>query len=158
MEDAGRAKIDDSTVASRLPQEIVALVVSLVGPKDDSVFTDVGEKELVAMMPSKEVVNAILASQGLRQASPIQDLDQAMAWINEQTRIQNRAMEVEQQLQELEPYGKNEALKSEIPGWMTESWATKLLYKWSDGLSDAIADAEVYLMGRIRNGGNNART
>lgn len=149
--------VDDKSIAGSLPDEIVALIMAVAGKKKDpSIKTDITTEEIANLLPSKEVVNAVLAANGERNASPTNELDQARAWIKNQRELQTKAMMLEKQLQEFAPFGKEQAVKGEIPEWVTESWATRLIHKWSAGLSDAVEDAEAYLFSKM-NGGNDVR-
>ena len=38
-----------------------------------------------------------------------------------------------------------QAIKGEIPMWMNAKWAPMLLFQWSDGLRDAVLQAEEYV-------------
>lgn len=150
-------KVDDKSVAASLPDEIVALVMAVAGRKNDpSIKTDITTEEIANLLPSKQVVNAVLAANGQREPSNVADLDQAMAWVKNQRELQSKAMLLEKQLQDFAPFGKEQAVNGEIPEWVTESWATRLIHKWSTGLGDAIADAEAYLFGKM-NGGEDVR-
>lgn len=131
----------DAKVVARLPEEIVALVLS-IGTDPDYDTTD---PEIAAVLPSPEVIAAVLAANGHRAASPVQDIDQALAWMDEQALWQTRATKVEAELQRRFPFQKDQALKGEIPAWMAEPWAVRLIYKWSDDLADAVESAEQFL-------------
>lgn len=131
----------DAKVVARLPEEIIALVLS-IGTDPDY---DTNDPEIAAVLPSPEVIAAVLAANGHRPASPVQDIDQALAWMDEQALWQTRATKVEAELQRRFPFQKDQALKGEIPAWMTEPWAVRLIYKWSDDLADAVESAEQFL-------------
>ena len=157
FEDIPPVKVDDKSVAASLPDEVVALVMAVAGKKNDpSIKTDITTDEIANLLPSKQVVNAILAANEQREPSSTADLDQAMAWVKNQRELQVKAMILEKQLQDFMPFGKEQAMKGEIPEWVTESWATRIIHKWSAGLGDAISDAEAYLFGKM-NGGEDAR-
>jgi hypothetical protein len=71
-------------------------------------------------------------------------LDQAESWISEQYEWQTRAIKVQAKLQEIAPFTAEQAKAGELPLWMSKSWATKLLYDWSEGLRSAVLEAEEY--------------
>jgi len=72
-------------------------------------------------------------------------LDQAKAWLDEQSSWQDRSYAVQRKLAEKYPFAEEQALKGEIPMWMNAKWAPKLLFAWSDGLRDAVLEAEEYV-------------
>lgn len=131
--------LTDKIIASRVPEEIAGLVLAL------GTAATVDDDEVAYLLPSREVINAILAAEGKAQPSSTASLDQAQAWIDEQAVWQNRAMKVEEELQKQFPFTRERAAKGEIPRWVTEDWAPKLIYKWSDGLRNAVLDAEDYI-------------
>lgn len=134
--------LTDETIAKQVPEEVIALILNL----GTAGLYDLDEDDdIAALMPSVEVVQAVLAANGQKEPSPVESLDQAQAWIDEQAIWQNRAMKAEATLQEKFPFQKEQALKGEIPEWMAETWASKLLYKWGDGLRDAVNDAEKFI-------------
>lgn len=144
--------LTDETIAAKLPDDIIALVIS-VGTDPSLGTTD---PELARVLPSPEVSAAVLAANGHREKSSIQDLDQAQAWLDDQALWQTRATKVEAELQRRFPYLKEQALKGEVPEWMTEPWAVRLIYKWADGLADAVERAEEFIKQKT-DGVNNAR-
>lgn len=137
--------LTDETIAKQVPEEVIALILNL----GTAGLADIDEDDDIAdLMPSAEVVQAVLAANGQGQPTPLAKLDQAQAWIDEQAILQNRAMKAESTLQEKFPFQKEQALKGEIPLWMTERWASKLLYKWGDGLREAVESAEKFILNK----------
>lgn len=134
--------LTDNAIASRLPEEVIALIVAI--------GTDINinreNQEAAEMLPHSTVVRAVMADAGLLPASEPQDLISADAWIKEQITWQDRAMLVQAQLQEQFPFTKEQAVNGEIPEWSTEPWATKLLYQWANGLQEAVLQAETFLL------------
>jgi hypothetical protein len=143
--------VTDKTIAAQVPEEIIALILNL----GTAGLYDLDEDdEIAALMPSVEVVQAVLAANGQKEPSPLASLDQAQAWLEEQKQWQDRAMKAEATLQEKFPFQKEQALKGEIPAWMAERWASKLIYKWSDGLKDAVENAESYITNKTGGASN----
>jgi hypothetical protein len=134
----------DKSVASQLPEEIIAFVLA-VG-SDRKINTN--DPEIRELLPSAEVIRAVLADAGLAPASQTSDLDQAQAWVEEQRSWQDRAVKVQKELQEKFPFTKEAAMKGEIPSWATEPWATRLLYQWSAGLQESVLEAETFLLNK----------
>jgi hypothetical protein len=54
-------------------------------------------------------------------------------------------VEVQRKLAEIMPFGEEQALKGEVPLWMNEKWAQLLLFQWSEGLRNAVLEAEQYV-------------
>lgn len=134
--------LTDKIIATQLPEEIIALILA-VG-SDTSINRE--DREVAELLPHPAVVRAVMADAGLVPASASQDLDQAEAWIKEQTTWQDRAMLVQAQLQERHPFTKEQALDGKLPVWAVEPWATRLLYQWSNGLQEAVLEAETFLL------------
>lgn len=137
--------LTDETITKQVPEEVIALILNLGTAALDDIKDD---DDIADLMPSAEVVQAVLAANGKGQPSPLANLDQAQAWIDEQAIWQNRAMKAEAELQKNFPFQKEQALKGEIPLWMSQRWASKLLYKWGNGLSGAVEEAEAFITDR----------
>jgi hypothetical protein len=133
--------LTDQTISARVPEEIIALIIA-IGTDPDLSEDD---PEIAALLPAPEVVAAVLAANGHLSESPVQDLDQAEAWLREQAGWQDRAMKAEAELQRRFPFGKEQALNRQVPSWMGEPWASKLLYQWAESLKDAVLGAEAFL-------------
>jgi hypothetical protein len=127
---------------SRIPEDFVDLVGRFIG--DSDINTDL--EEVKELMPASPVVSLIANQLGIN-TEPLQtnELDQAKAWLDEQASWQDRSVAVQKKLAEKAPFGEQEALKGEIPLWMNAKWAPMLLFQWSDGLRDAVLQAEEYV-------------
>ena len=136
--------LTDSTIAQQLPEEIIAFILTVARDKT----IDRRDPEIAELMPSEEIVQAVLADAGLASASTSASLDQADAWIKDQRQWQDRAVLVQAQLQEQFPFTKESAMKGDIPKWALEPWSTKLLYQWSQGLQEAVLEAETYILNK----------
>jgi hypothetical protein len=132
----------DAAIVAMLPDDIVALIIA-VG-SDPSLSTE--SPEVQSLLPSSQVMNAVLANAGLRQPSPASEVALAQEWVEDQVEWQNRAMSAEKQLQSKFPFTREEAKQGNIPGWMAYPWSAGLLYKWSKGLQSAVLDAESYIL------------
>jgi len=121
---------------ARMPEDFVELVGRFIADPDiNTEHLDVQE-----LMPSQPCVALIANHLGLDK-DPIgtDELDQAKAsW-------QDRSYAVQRKLAEKYPFAEEQALKGEIPMWMNAKWAPKLLFAWSDGLRDAVLEAEEYV-------------
>lgn len=124
-----------------MPEDVVELIARILGDKD----VDSNDKDVKMLLPASPVVDVILGYIGVASPPKQNDLDQAQAWIEEQYSWQDRAETVRGKLQELQPFSEEQAVKGEIPLWMNAPWAQKLLFSWSDGLRDAVIDAEEYV-------------
>jgi hypothetical protein len=134
--------LTSATIVSRLPEEIVDLVGRFIG--DSDIDTDLDEVKV--LMPASPVVSAIASYLGISQESPSgHALDQAKAWIDEQSLWQDRSSTIQQKLSEKFPFTEVEASKGEIPSWMHAPWAPTLLFQWSEALRDAVLQAEEYV-------------
>jgi len=134
--------LTSAVIVARLPEEIVDLVGRFIG--DSDIDTDL--EEVKVLMPASPVVSAIARHLGISAQDPSGHvLDQAEAWIKEQSSWQDRASAIKQKLSEKFPFTEVEAQKGEIPSWMHTQWAPTLLFEWSDVLKDAVLQAEEYL-------------
>jgi len=127
---------------ARMPEDFVELVGRFIADPDiNTEHLDVQE-----LMPSQPCVALIANHLGLDK-DPIgaDELDQAKAWLDEQSSWQDRSYAVQRKLAEKYPFAEEQALKGEIPMWMNAKWAPKLLFAWSDGLRDAVLEAEEYV-------------
>ena len=127
---------------ARMPEDFVELVGRFIADPDiNTEHLDVQE-----LMPSQPCVALIANHLGLDK-NPIgtDELDQAKAWLDEQSSWQDRSYAVQRKLAEKYPFAEEQALKGEIPMWMNAKWAPKLLFAWSDGLRDAVLEAEEYV-------------
>jgi hypothetical protein len=124
-------------ILEKIPAEVKDLVSRIY--EDIDILRN--SPEVRDLLPSESVVaviNTPPASVGLEL------LDQAESWIAEQYDWQTRAIKVQAKLQELAPFTAEQAKAGELPVWMSKSWATKLLYDWSEGLRSAVLEAEDY--------------
>ncbi len=129
-------------LVARMPEDFVELIGRFISDPDiNTEHLDVQE-----LMPSSPCVALIANHLGLEK-DPLgtDELDQAKAWLDEQSSWQDRSVAVQSKLAEKAPFGEQEALKGEIPLWMNAKWAPKLLFQWSDGLRDAVLQAEEYV-------------
>lgn len=134
--------LTSAVIVARLPEEIVDLVGRFIG--DSDIDTDL--EEVKVLMPASPVVSIIAYYLGISTEDPsINELDQAKAWIDEQSSWQDRAVAVKQKLSEKFPFTEVEAGKGEIPSWMHAPWAPTLLFQWSEALRDAVLQAEQYV-------------
>ena len=129
------------SIIKSMPEDVVELIARVLGDGD----VDSNDKDVKMLLPASPVVDVILVYIGVGSPPNQNDLDQAQAWIEEQYSWQDRAEAVKGKLQELQPFGEEQAVKGEIPLWMNAPWAQKLLFSWSDGLRDAVIDAEDYV-------------
>ena len=129
------------SIIKSMPEDVVELIARVLGDGD----VDSNDKEVKMLLPASPVVDVILGYIGVGSPPKQSDLDQAQAWIEEQYSWQDRANAVKDKLQEMQPFGEEQAVKGEIPLWMNAPWAQKLLFSWSDGLRDAVIDAEDYV-------------
>lgn len=127
---------------SRIPEDFVDLVGRFIA--DPDINTD--HLDVQELMPAPQCVALIANHLGLeKEPLGTAELDQAKAWLDEQTSWQDRSFAVQKKLAEKAPFGEQEALKGEIPLWMNAKWAPMLLFQWSDGLRDAVLQAEEYV-------------
>ena len=127
---------------SRMPEDFVDLVGRFIS--DPDINTD--HLDVQELMPALPCVALIANHLGLeKEPLGTAELDQAKAWLDEQTSWQDRSVAVQRKLAEKSPFGEQEALKGEIPMWMNAKWAPMLLFQWSDGLRDAVLQAEEYV-------------
>lgn len=129
------------SVASQLPEDTRSLIARIATDED----IDRKLPEVQAILPAKPVVDVVLADAGLAEEPPAWVLDQADSWIKEQINWQNRAMVAQSTLEKKFPFTREQALSGDIPMWMGQKWAVKLLYSWSSELRDAVLQAETYL-------------
>lgn len=129
-------------LVARMPEDFVELIGRFIADPDiNTEHLDVQE-----LMPSQPCVALIANHLGLeKEPLGTAELDQAKAWLDEQASWQDRSVAVQQKLAEKAPFGEQEALKGEIPLWMNAKWAPLLLFQWSDGLRDAVLQAEEYV-------------
>ena len=134
--------LTSAVIVSRLPEEIVDLVGRFIG--DSDIDTDL--EEVKVLMPASPVVSVIAYYLGISSEDPSGHvLDQAKAWMDEQSSWQDRAVAVKEKLSEKFPFTETEASKGEIPSWMHAPWAPTLLFQWSEALRDAVLQAEEYV-------------
>ena len=131
----------EQAVIDRIPPDITDLVGRFIG--DTNIDTDL--QEVQELMPASPVVSVIGYSLGINPQPAPSEVDQAKAWIDEQLGWQDRSVEVQRKLAEIKPFGEEQALKGEIPLWMNEKWAQLLLFQWSEGLRNAVLEAEQYV-------------
>ena len=127
---------------ARMPEDFVELIGRFISDADiNTEHLDVQE-----LMPAQPCVALIANHLGLDK-DPIgtDELDQAKAWLDEQSSWQDRSYEVQRKLAAKYPFAEEQALKGEIPMWMNAKWAPKLLFQWSEGLRDAVLEAEEYV-------------
>ena len=127
---------------ARMPEDFVELVGRFIADPDiNTEHLDVQE-----LMPAQPCVALIANHLGLDK-DPIgtDELDQAKAWLDEQSSWQDRSYAVQRKLAAKYPFAEEQALKGEIPMWMNAKWAPKLLFQWSEGLRDAVLEAEEYV-------------
>jgi hypothetical protein len=129
----------EQALIDRIPPDITELVGRFIGDNN----TDL--QEVQDLMPASPVVSVIGNHLGISPQPSENEVDQAKAWIDEQIGWQDRAMEVQRKLAEKKPFGEEQALKGEIPLWMNEKWAQLLLFQWSEGLRNAVLEAEQYM-------------
>ena len=129
-------------LVARMPEDFVELIGRFISDPDiNTEHLDVQE-----LMPSQPCVALIANHLGLeKEPLGTYELDQAKAWLDEQSSWQDRSVAVQQKLAEKAPFGEEQAMKGEIPLWMNAKWAPKLLFQWSDGLRDAVLQAEEYV-------------
>jgi hypothetical protein len=127
---------------SRMPEDFVDLIGRFIG--DPDINTD--HLDVQELMPSQPCVALIANHLGLgKELLGTAELDQAKAWLDEQISWQDRSVAVQKKLAEKAPFGEEQAIKGEIPMWMNAKWAPMLLFQWSDGLRDAVLQAEEYV-------------
>jgi hypothetical protein len=124
-------------ILEKIPAEVKDLV--------NRVYQDIdvlrNSPEVKDLLPSQSLI-AVINNPPASVGSDL--LDQAESWIAEQYEWQTRAIKVQAKLQELAPFTAEQAKAGELPLWMSKSWATKLLYDWSEGLRSAVLEAEEY--------------
>ena len=131
-----------ASIIARIPDEIVNIVRTAFA--DEDINTDLQDVKL--LMPSSPVMAVIASHYGIsKKAVETHELDQAKAWLDEQTRWQDRSMKVQRELSAKYPFDENEAEKGNVPSYMTQKWASLLLFQWSDSMRDAVIQAEEYL-------------
>ena len=129
-------------LVARMPEDFTELIGRFIADPDiNTEHLDVQE-----LMPSQPCVALIANHLGLeKEPLGTDELDQAKAWLDEQSSWQDRSVAVQQKLAEKATFGEEQAMKGEIPLWMNAKWAPKLLFQWSDGLRDAVLQAEEYV-------------
>ena len=126
----------------RIPEDFVDLIGRFIG--DPDINTD--HLDVQELMPSQPCVALIANHLGLgKEPLGTAELDQVKAWLDEQISWQDRSVAVQKKLAEKAPFGEEQAIKGEIPMWMNAKWAPMLLFQWSDGLRDAVLQAEEYV-------------
>ena len=127
---------------ARMPEDFVELIGRFIADPDiNTEHLDVQE-----LMPAQSCVVLIANHLGLdKDPLGTYELDQAKAWLDEQSSWQDRSYEVQRKLAAKYPFAEEQALKGEIPMWMNAKWAPKLLFQWSEGLRDAVLEAEEYV-------------
>ena len=131
----------EQAVIDRIPPDITDLVGRFIG--DPDIDTDL--REVRDLMPASPVVSVIGYSLGINPQPSPSEVDQAKAWIDEQLSWQDRSVGVQRKLAEIKPFGEEQALKGEVPLWMNKKWAQLLLFQWSEGLRNAVLEAEQYM-------------
>lgn len=127
---------------SRMPEDFVDLIGRFIG--DPDINTD--HLDVQELMPALPCVALIANHLGLgKEPLGTAELDQVKAWLDEQISWQDRSVAVQKKLAEKAPFGEEQAIKGEIPLWMNAKWAPMLLFQWSDGLRDAVLQAEEYV-------------
>ena len=134
--------ITPDELVARMPEDFTELIGRFIADPDiNTEHLDVQE-----LMPSTACVALIANHLGLeKEPLGTDELDQAKAWLDEQASWQDRSVAVQQKLAEKAPFGEEQAMKGEIPLWMNAKWAPILLFQWSDGLRDAVLQAEEYV-------------
>ena len=129
-------------LVARMPEDFTELIGRFIADPDiNTEHLDVQE-----LMPSPACVALIANHLGLeKEPLGTDELDQAKAWLDEQASWQDRSVAVQQKLAEKAPFGEEQAMKGEIPLWMNAKWAPILLFQWSDGLREAVLQAEEYV-------------
>ena len=126
----------------RIPEDFVDLIGRFIG--DPDINTD--HLDVQELMPALPCVALIANHLGLgKEPLGTAELDQVKAWLDEQISWQDRSVAVQKKLAEKAPFGEEQAIKGEIPLWMNAKWAPMLLFQWSDGLRDAVLQAEEYV-------------
>lgn len=124
-----------------LPPDITDFVGRFIG--DSGI--DVNSEEMRELMPASPVVSVIAHHLGIGSQPSPNEVDQAKAWLDEQFGWQVRSFKVQRTLAERKPFGQEQAIKGEIPLWMNAKWAPLLLFQWSEGLRNAVLEAENYV-------------
>lgn len=125
-----------------MPEDYVDLIGRFIGDSD----IDIDDSEVKELMPASPVVAVIANYLGINtEEVSVNELDQAKAWLDEQASWQDRATAVQKILAQKAPFGEEQAKNAEIPLWMNAKWAPMLLFQWSDGLRDAVLQAEEYV-------------
>ena len=134
--------ITPDELVARMPEDFTELIGRFIADPDiNTEHLDVQE-----LMPSPACVALIANHLGLeKEPLGTDELDQAKAWLDEQASWQDRSVAVQQKLAEKAPFGEEQAMKGEIPLWMNAKWAPILLFQWSDGLREAVLQAEEYV-------------
>ena len=134
--------ITPDELVARMPEDFTELIGRFIADPDiNTEHLDVQE-----LMPSPACVALIANHLGLeKEPLGTDELDHAKAWLDEQASWQDRSVAVQQKLAEKAPFGEEQAMKGEIPLWMNAKWAPILLFQWSDGLRDAVLQAEEYV-------------
>ena len=131
----------EQALIDRIPPDITDLVGRFIGDSD----IDMDLREVQDLMPASPVVSVIGYSLGISPQPSDNEVDQAKAWIDEQIGWQDRSVEVQRKLAEINPFREEQALKGEVPLWMNKKWAQLLLFQWSEGLRNAVLEAEQYM-------------
>lgn len=131
-----------TSLVARMPEDYVDLIGRFIGDSD----IDIDDSEVKELMPASPVVAVIANYLGINtEEVSVNELDQAKAWLDEQASWQDRATAVQKILAQKAPFGEEQAKNAEIPLWMDAKWAPMLLFQWSDGLRDAVLQAEEYV-------------
>ena len=131
-----------TSLVARMPEDYVDLIGRFIGDSD----IDIDDSEVKELMPASPVVAVIANYLGINtEEVSVNELDQAKAWLDEQASWQDRAIAVQKILAQKAPFGEEQAKNAEIPLWMNAKWAPMLLFQWSDGLRDAVLQAEEYV-------------
>lgn len=125
-------------IGELLPRDILHLIVSLSAER----YPD---EELVKLLPPRFVREAYLAEVGVIAPPRRPNEDAVRDWWRKQTELQTRAKQIQAELNEVEPFTKEDANKGVFPGWSFQKWSEQLLFDWSADLEGAIAEAEEYL-------------
>jgi hypothetical protein len=104
------------------------------------------DPDLNQILPPEAVRLAVLVESGITAAP--QDYDGGSAardWCEAQQKTQTEAMLVRELLNKVEPRTEEHAKTGSLPAWSIKPWASTLLFDWSDGLSEAVDNARIFL-------------
>lgn len=127
-------------ISDILPDDYTQLIGKLTSDND----IDQNLAEVKELLPATPVVEVVRYISGLGAEPPQHTVDQAEAWIKEQISWQDRALTAQSRIQKKKPYTQSEAIKGDVPDWVGQKWASRLLFVWADVLRDAVLQAEEY--------------